>query len=699
MTGLRRSLGLLAVLSALSLPAQAAPFVDEVSDLFNEGVELLKQGKDEAALEKFTAVLAMQPEHEAAYELWKDTDDEIWVDMLVKGGQYELVAKRFLDLASIRHEERADDPDAIRALILQLQSTDVLERRRAQRTLAANHGEYAVPYMVHHLADKVNEDRRVVVMHALTEMDRSVVPPLLACLHSDDAYLRRNVCLVLGYIGDPRAGAALAYLATHDADEGVRMAAKEGAMKVGATGDALPLFLQLGDDYHHRAPNVLNPGDWSRVVWSWKDGELTKSEVARSLYADELAKQAYLHALMVDPSSLDARAGLARAYVSQLGELEMRTAAGAETEGSDRLAESALAVNSSGVDALDLALQWSVNDRDASTADQLLRALGHLAGTPTPGMQAALANGDGAIRSEAAVALGHLAYSNNQAASSETVAALAEAAGREVVRIAMVIDADAGRGSAMADALTSAGFMAIPMQRGTAALHTLHQVPGMDVIIVADTLNDLTTAQVVDDIRTSELLAATPILLMGSEEAAEAYGDSINGTVAAGDVAAVEAVIADGMNADRERANALAAQAASVLEMLARGAGKTDLSGVAPALIGTLTSERPDNVAIPAMGCLGAVAGTEAVGPLMSVLTSGDRSDEARIAAAGAIGQIATRSGMTADGAALNSLVDVMQSDATLSVRSAAAAAAGRMRLDAEQRAQLAAATRVMLSE
>jgi len=699
MTGLRRSLGLLAVLSALSLPAQAAPFVDEVSDLFDEGVELLKQGKEEAALEKFTAVLAMQPDHEAAYELWKDTDDDIWVDMLVKGGQYELVAKRFLDLASVQQGQRADDPDAIRELVRQLQGEDVLERRRAQRTLAANHGEYAVPHMIHHLADTVNEDRRVVVMHALTEMDRSVVLPLLAALHTDDAYLRRNIALVLGYLGDPRAGAALSFLATHDSDEGVRMAAKEGAMKVGATGDALPLFLQLGSDYHRRAANVLNPGDWSSVVWSWKDGELAKTEVARYLYADELAKQSYLHALMVDPSSLDARAGLARSYVSQLGELEMRAAAGADIEGSEGLAESALAVNSSGVDALDLALQWSVADRDASTAGQLLRALGGLAGRPTPGMTAALGQGDGAIRSEAAVALGYLAYANSQAAGSDTVAALAEAAGREVVRIAMVIDSDTARGNAMAGALEAAGFMAIAMHRGTAAVHTLRQVPGMDVIVVADSLSDLTTAQVVDDIRRSELLAATPILLMGSEEAAEAYGDTINGTVAAGDVAAVEAAVEGGMNQDRERANALAADAATVLEMLARGAGKTDLSGVAPALLGTLAAERPDGVTIPAMGCLGAVAGTDAVGPLMGVLTADDRSDEARVAAAGAIGQIATRSGMTAEGAALNSLVDVMQSDASLSVRSAAAAAAGRMRLDAEQRAQLAAATRVMLSE
>lgn len=699
MTGLRRSLGLLAVLSALSFPAHAANLPDEVSDLFAEGLELLRQGEDEAALEKFTAVLAMQPDHEAAYQLWKDTDDEIWVDMLVKGGQYELVAKRFLDLASIGQAELQDDPDAIQALIRQLQSDDVMERRKAQRELAANHGEYAVPYMIHHLANRDDEDRRVLVMHALTEMNRGVVLPLLASLRTDDAYLRRNVCLVLGYLGDPRAGAALRYLAENDEDEGVRMAAKEGAMKVGATGTPLELFLKLGNDFHHRAANVLNPGDWSDVVWAWRDGELVKTEVPRYLYADELAKRAYLNALLVDPSSLDARAGLARAYVSQLGELEMRIAAGADVEGAERLEGAELAVNSSGVDALDLALQWSVADRDASTAGQLLDALGGLAGQPTPGMTQALQQQDGAMRAEAAVALGRLAYANNRAADADTVRALGETAGREVVRIAMVIDSNAERGRSMASALEGAGFMAMPIQRGTLALHTLHQIPGLDVIVVAERLDDLTTAQVVDDIRRTELLAETPILLMGSEEAAEAYGDSITGAISAGDVAAVEAAVADEMNADRDRANVLAAEAAMVLELLARGAGKTDLSGVTPQLVGTLTSERPDAVIVPAMGTLGAIAGPDAMGPLMSVLASEERSDEARVAAADAIGRIATRSGMTADGAALNSLLDVMGSDATLSVRSAAASAAGRMRLDAEQRAQLAAATRVMLNE
>ena len=699
MTGLRRSLGLLAVLSALSFPAHAAILPDEVSDLFAEGLELLRQGQDEAALEKFTAVLAMQPDHEAAYQLWKDTDDEIWVDMLVKGGQYELVAKRFLDLASIGQAELRDDPDAIQALVRQLQSDDVMERRKAQRELAANHGEYAVPHMIHHLANRDDEDRRVIVMHALTEMNRGVVMPLLASLRTDDAYLRRNVSLVLGYLGDPRAGAALRYLAENDEDEGVRMAAKEGAMKVGATGTPLELFLKLGNDFHHRAKNVLNPGDWSDVVWAWRDGELVKTEVPRYLYADELAKRAYLNALLVDPGSLDARAGLARAYVSQLGELEMRAAAGADVEGAERLEGAELAVNSSGVDALDLALQWSVNDRDASTAGQLLDALGGLAGQPTPGMTQALQQKDGAMRAEAAVALGRLAYANNRAADADTVRALGETAGREVVRIAMVIDSNAERGQSMATALEGAGFLAMPIQRGTMALHTLHQIPGLDVIVVADRLDDLTTAQVVDDIRRSDLLAETPILLMGSEEAAEAYGDAVNGTVTAGDVAAVEAAVSGEMNADRERANVLAAEAAMVLELLARGAGKTDLSSVTPQLVGTLTAERPDAVIVPAMGTLGAIAGPDAMGPLMSVLASEERSDEARVAAADAIGRIATRSGMTADGAALNSLLDVMGSDATLSVRSAAAAAAGRMRLDAEQRAQLAAATRVMLNE
>ncbi len=55
--------------------------------------------------------------------------------------------------------------DAIRALVAQLRTDDPISRLSATRQLAAEHGEYAVPYLVPALADAGDEDRRVQGEH------------------------------------------------------------------------------------------------------------------------------------------------------------------------------------------------------------------------------------------------------------------------------------------------------------------------------------------------------------------------------------------------------------------------------------------------------------------------------------------------------------------------------------------------------
>ena len=63
-------------------------------------MDLLKRGQSEEALKVFQQVLAMDPSHESAYELWQTVDHDIWLKMLVMSGEYEQVAKRFMGLAS-----------------------------------------------------------------------------------------------------------------------------------------------------------------------------------------------------------------------------------------------------------------------------------------------------------------------------------------------------------------------------------------------------------------------------------------------------------------------------------------------------------------------------------------------------------------------------------------------------------------------
>lgn len=699
MTGMRRHFGLLAILSALSLAAGAtsvAAAPQDAGELFAEGVTLLEQGDDAGALEKFTEILASDPSNEEAYELWKSTEHEVWLQILVKGGQFELVAKRLIDRAKLGRAEVADDEGAIRDLLAQVQSDDVLERARAIRALAANHGEYAVKYMLATLADENAGERRVLYMQALTEMGTDVVLPLVAVLGSDDAYLRRNVALTLGYIGDPRAGAALTWHTFNDLDEGVQRAAGQAARKVGSKGDALSLYLKLGDDYYHERATVLRAVDYSDVVWSWGDGDLVATPVPRCLYADELSKNAYYGALAADPASLDARSGLARAYVAQQIELAYRAEAGQDVAGlEEQVAKASIAISATGIAALDRALTWAVSDTpvDTTTAIGLIRAIGDNACSPVPGLHAALVSSEAALSGEAAVALGRIAHRTRHGASPEVVASLGTAAGRDIMRLGVVIDGQKERGQAISDALSSNGLLVNFWDRGAMGLALLKRVPGVDVIVVSDELPDLTVDQVLGEIADDERTANTPVVMITESESVD-WSERVAATITgAADAGSILEVIAEGLDGDRARADDLSARAASVLAGLSLAG--SDVTSAIDDLTGTLAS-RGDSVTLPAMTVLATVGTADAAPALMGVLADEARSEAARIAAADAIAQIAFREALSGPPALLAGLGEVVGLEETpLPIRVAAIRALSSMTIPDEIRAAMTAATRV----
>jgi HEAT repeat protein len=696
MTGLRRNLGLLVAFTVLSTTAVATPALDIDQD-FKTGVELLRRGNDADALKQFTAVLAADPSHEQAYELWKSVDHKIWLDLLVKGGQYELVAKRLMGLAELSRNERRNDKEAIRGLLDEVEGDDVLVRRRALRELSANHGEYAVQYMLFGLGDANDDDRRVKYMHALTEMSTDVVLPLVTALATEDSYLRRNIALTLGHIGDPRAAAALTHTADSDSDVGVQEAARAAAKKCGSTGDALALFLAMGDDYYARSANVLRAMDYSDVVWSFNDG-LVATSCSRHVYADELSKNAYHAALRADLGSLEARAGIARAYLSQ-----QSTIAGLGEQGADvenlamQMAEGFLAVNALGADALDLSLVWCTANKDSSTGAAACRALASMATSATSGLEAALNSGDGALRSEAAVAMGQIAKREGSSLSDEAIASLGEAIGREVLRIAVVIDSDNDRGAAIAEALTGSGMLAHHWNSGASGVALLHRVPGVDVIVLAETLDDLTADQVLDEIARDDRTANVPVVLITDDvdTAVDNYGDRCAAVIIADAAAnAVENVLDDTMNEDRARANDVAARAAGTVVALANSG--RDLSGALAGVASAIVN-RPDEVALPALEALGVIGGADHLTPLTAVIADSGRSDAVRIAAADTLGDIATRTKLKPANDALASLKGVLGSDASIGVRQATALGLGRANLTPAQRAELARRMKINL--
>ena len=685
MTGLRRTIAL-AALALMTAPAHAAAF--DVKDDFAMAVEMLQRGKKDEALKALQKVIAQSPDQATAYELWRGTDYAVWRDMLVLGGDFELSAKRLIELARQGRAERKKDDAAISELVAKVVSseTDALERRKALRTLSADHGEYAVPALIAGLGSDGDDEGRVLAMHALSQMGAEVGAPLCVALASEDAVLRRNICFVLGNLGDARSVGALQKTAMMDGDESVKNAAAESLAKLSATGDAESNLLKASDGYYAgRDMWMREAGD---VVWGWSEGRLVGTPIPTALYGVETSRRAALHALAVNPASTAALARVARGFVGLQVKCDALTAAGVDCGDWKTKADAGvLAVNAAGVDALDAALADAVTHLDASSGGALCRVLAGLAKGPTAGLEAALRCSDGALSSEAAVALAHIATRSGGSVGADVVTVLGAATGREALRLALVVDGDEARGSAIAAALTKNNVHANRWTSGAKALGMLHRAPALDVIIVADSLPDLTTAQVIDEVRSTERFANTPILVAtaDAEGVASLYEDRIKGTLTtAEDMASVMEAMAGELSGDRALAETLAARSASAL---AHVGSKSDLK---PAYAGLhAATKRADTIAVPALHALGAGGSAACVDVVLAVLADDTRSDEARVAAGGALSDILARTGgaLSADGN--TALQGVVNGGASPMVKAAAARAFGNLAIDAATRAQL----------
>ena len=577
-------------------------------------------------------------------------------------------------------------------------SEDGVERMRILAQLQAAHGEYAAPRFINLLADDDDPDRVNKALTGLVGLGSRAVMPLMAALDSANATQRMNAALALGSIGDPRAGATLLGLAQSDEVDIVRTAAGNAAGRCGATGDPVALLVQQGDDYHHRRSNVLRDYDYSDVVWAMDDRSLVSMPVPRAIYNNEIAKNSYYSALNLDPSSMDAQAGIARESVDIQSKLVALEGAGQDvSELMEKAQTGMLAVMSAGPAALDRALGWSVASGDSATGARIAQQLGDLASTPVASLSAALVGGGASMAGESAVALAHIAVRTQGAASAEVVNALGTAAGRRVVKVAIVIDGDAQRAAGVISALDAQGVLGQHAGSGIQGLVMLGQLAGVDAILVGDDLSDITTDAVIAQVRQNPAYESTPtFLLTANEDLSEAYGDRIQGSFAGADgIDALSEVFEAKLDDSRARADALSGRAASALAALA-SSGRTDVSAAMSGLMNAIDGRR-DDVTVPAMAALGTIGNSGAVDGILAVLSNGDATEAARVAAADAIGAIGSKVALSES--VQSAVSTLLGSDGSLDLRSAAARALGRMQLGGADRASVLESVRVRVGQ
>ncbi len=705
----------LAACLALLAPFAPAQEAGKVKELYDGGMGALEKGDYDGALGKFKALFQEDPTQSMVLDLIRSTETKQFLKMLEKGGEFELVAKRLLEAGHTGMVERSQDKERIEPLVeTAIKDPDLEKRRAASRAIMANHGAYAVPYLVRYLGSN-DTDERVRAIFVLEDMGIEAVLPLVETLASPDAQVRQTAIAALKKLLDPRAYPILEWIAaSKDQPESVRRAA-DNALKAFGTAVGNPditpeeAFLKAAEMYYTRAPEVLRDLGTNYSLWKWEEGKLTFKDVPAFMYHLRLAEKACTMAMESNPKSANARSMLALVYAAEQVALMNSPQAFLDSpagkEEMARLAMADAAIRSAGVPTLLKALALALKHDDAPVAIAIIRTLPTFAGAVPVGgdspLVAALASPDRAVQANAALALIRLAPQKPFPRCEMVVALAADAVSLASVRQVLVIEADTKTAVQLQTELNAAGMHAVVSRSGADGIQRTKEA-AYDCVLVSAGLKDLMAQQVVHEIRRDYRTKAVPVLLVCPEAAMEAQKAAFGGAVAGFVslpasanvyVPQVKAAASTSPLDDRARALAMSEDACGVLAE-AMASPCFDFSRAQMALVGTLAPEsnKPDSLRLKALDALKRWGGAPSLPGLLDAVANSTLSEGVRAGSAGVVGAIIRGKAPTQK--AWEVLMGCM-GDPSVAVRTACAGALGGANLTEEQKMQLLARARL----
>ncbi len=640
-----------ASIAAGSLAAQ------DPESTFAEGVKSLRLGNREEALAKFQQVLAADPSHEQAFEIWRKTDQDMWRWLMLEQGDIQKVAQELQSRARVRRKDMSRDQAAIDSLVEIACSSDkdFGERRGAISHLTADHGEFAVPALVKKLANADDSKGQDLAIVALYGLGTSATLPLLEAMGSDNPLVRRNVAATLSHIGDARALPALLAAASNDQSEEVRYVAAKASKSMNARGGSAV------DGFLAEAEKCLSGRDasvGSDVVWNLKDGALEAVDIPSALFPLRVAQKFALAGWRTDPASSAAMSAYARGLLAEAAAIDAATAAAGEgaPESLKNLANASADLRIKALALGPTVLRTALNDSRAKGLPQVAVETAHLlasvegrADLAGSALVQGLKDDDKRVAYACALALVQASGGVDVPAVDEVVRVLGNAATEESLRTILVVDgSEVARKTAMEAFSQGRGTVVEAAAGGTQAVGSLITFPVVDAVVINQDLPDVVPEHVIGLIRKDTRLANTKIVVVATdvEAAATRFGDRINGVIkgpltGAALTEKVNEVLADvDLGAKRAWAENVAASATTALASLSRNGA--DIGSATKRLAGQLN--RADAVAIPAAHAL-ATSGTSAdLDALISAL-SGSGSIDLKKAAASAVGAVLHRAG------------------------------------------------------
>ncbi|RMG15221.1 MAG: hypothetical protein D6731_08810 [Planctomycetota bacterium] len=363
---------------------------------FRNGVAAFEQGEFEQAERHFRNVLKSQPDHEQALRYRDEAGYRFWVKVLARGGRLATVARRILKAAEKAAIRERQDVEQLRADLRGLFDDDFMTEIETVEKVIAKYGHYVVPELVDVLGDRREDDKRVRAIALLHRLGDEATLALIELLEADDnVTLQQNTAVVLGHIGDVRAVPALKRLAERTSDPHVKDAANRAISQIkGPSFGTAEYYARVAEAFYQENPVFLVNRYREYVVWKWKEGKLTRRDVPKFRWNEEVAEEFAYDGLSVDPENQVLWASLLNTLAQEWTEIDeaLRVAQQVQDKGGEvdedavarmqemreRLAKVKMLVASRGPEDVLAALGKALADQRAPNAVFLIERLQEL---------------------------------------------------------------------------------------------------------------------------------------------------------------------------------------------------------------------------------------------------------------------------------------------------------------------------------
>lgn len=674
----------------------------------DDGWYFCRIGRFDVAQANFSTLIASKPDPVALLEFSERLPDR--TELLVKVSDNPTVgesAAGILKLMAEGERQIKADPTRIRQNIDRLAGPPRAFDNGVARL--KDSGEYAVPFLVQTLTDSSRKDLLQPILKALPQISRPALNPLVMALRVKSDAVRRYLIAAAAQIGYVQAVPYLLAIrddanASADARAAVDAALAEltnRGVQVPTGMTAAEAFFRLARNYYDEQESLRpDPRLETANVWYWRDELVQPVAVPTVIFDEIMCMRCCEEALRLAP---DMKAALALWLAADFRREAQLPAGQTDATRPDNYPTAAYFAQSAGPEYCLMTLARALDAKEPAVALGAIEALRRTGGAVSLTNDAngrnplaeALNFPDRLVRIRAALALAacdpQREFNNSQNLTPVLVEGLSLYNG---TRGALIADPDADGANALAAKLRTAGYNAIVDASLLGGLQKARNEPaGIDVAFIASNIHDpaLTTglAQLRSDLRFASVPALV-ILKSGDRETVEALtrSDSRVALLTGGeDDAALKAAIdrvqksvgAAGWSPEKDLS--IATEACNrIIQLLTAHNPLLRPAELEPTLIQALRATDP------ALRLLVAKAITFLPTPgaqeaLAGIALNDAEKEETRVALFGLVAESAKRNGAQLGGTSIEHLTKIAESDANMTIRTAASEALGALNL------------------